>query len=239
MAQKISASGNFSPRTAFLTSKITFSKILFFSDISVFWSDFRKIGSRIKKFNFSFFSKTYIFFSIFFSRALVTTWITCSTLQNINSSIRLAVNSLWKGLLCPQPSKQCCSKRTFGVPLRKNYTSATRTTFQQQTNFMVEVKGQSQSFPRNFKNHEKKMSKITIFFNILTSVTSDISARYNTPTCAWSNCTKQKLKQFQKIASGYDFSQKVAFWPPPPPPPAKSFLTSIFGGYSLVDFSFP
>ena len=27
--------------------------------------------------------------------------------------------------------------------------------------------------------------------------------------------------------------------PPPPPPPAKSFLTSIFGGYSLVDFSFP
>ena len=138
--------------------------------------------------------------------------------------------------LVPQPSKQYWSKRTFRVPLSQNYTSATRTTFQRQTTFMVEVRGQSQSFPRNVKKHKKKLSEITIFWKILTSVTSDISARYNTPTCGWSNCTTQKLKIFQKIASGYDFSQMSLFDPPPPPP--KSFLRSIFGGCGLVDFSF-
>ena len=51
--------------------------------------------------------------------------------------------------------KKFWSKRTFRVPLRQNYTSETRTTFQRQTTFMVEVKGQNQSFPRNVKNHEK------------------------------------------------------------------------------------
>ena len=119
--------------------------------------------------------------------------------------------------LVPQPSKHNWSKRTFRVPLRQNYTSATRTTFQRQTTFMVEVKGQSQSFPRNVKNHQKNCQRPQFFWKILTSVTSDISACYNTPTCGWSNCTTQKLKIFQKIASGYDFSQKSLFDPPPPP----------------------
>ena len=120
MAEKISASSNFRPRTPFLTSKPTFSKIWFFWDISVIWSNFRKIGSRIQKFNFSFFFKN-LYFSqnFFYSRALVTTWIACSTLQNINSSIRLVVNSLWKGLLCPNRQNNIDRKGRLECPYAK------------------------------------------------------------------------------------------------------------------------
>ena len=65
--------------------------------------------------------------------------------------------------LVPQPSTQYWSKRTFRVPLRQNYTSATRTTFQRQTTFMVEVRGQSQSFPRNVKNNKKNCQRSQFF----------------------------------------------------------------------------
>ena len=55
--QKIATSSNFRPRSTFLASKITFFKLWIFSDFSVFWSNFRKIGSKIQKVNFNFFKK--------------------------------------------------------------------------------------------------------------------------------------------------------------------------------------
>ena len=179
--------------------------------------------SRIQKFNFSFFFKNLYFFQYFFySRALVTTWITCSTLQNINSSIRLAVNSLWKGLLCPQPSKQCCSKRTFRVTLRQNYTSATRTTFQRQTNFMVEVKDKSQSFPRNFKNHEKNV-KYHNFFEKFWLLSLPTSLRAITLLPVLDRIAQNKSwNHFKKLRSGMTFL-KSRFLTPPPPPTCKIF----------------
>ena len=185
------------------------------------------MGQEFKHLFSVFFSKTYIFFSIFFySRTLVTTWITCSTLQNINSSIRLAVNSLWKGLLCPQPSKQCCSKRTFRVPLRQNYTSATRTTFQRQTTFMVEVKGQSQSFPRNFKIHEKNCQRSQFFEKFwLLSLPTSLRAITLLPVLD-RNAQNKSRNNFKKLRAGMTFLKKSLF-DPPPPQPAKSFLTSI------------
>ena len=80
------------------------------------------------------------------------------------------------------------------------------------------------------------MSKITIFLKILTSITSDFSARYNTPTCAWSNCKTKKLKNFQKIAGGDDFSQKVGFWPPQPAKSAIHEISTKMGPYTKSFF---
>ena len=186
-----------------------------FRKTSVFWSNFRKIGSRIQKFNFSFFFKISRFFRFFYLRALVTTWIICSTLQNINSSIRLAVNSLWKRLLCTQPSKNLDRKGSLECPYAKTTLLRPELLFNGKQLLWWRSKVEVYHF-RETSKITKKLSKITIFWKILDFVTSDISARYNTLPCGWSNCTTQKLKQFQKIASGYDFSQKVAFCPPPP-----------------------
>ena len=138
--------------------------------------------------------------------------------------------------LVPQPSKQYWSKRTFRVPLRQNYTSATRTTFQRQTTFMVEVRGQSQSFPRNVKNH-KKNSQRSQFFEKFWLLSLPTSLRAITLLLVVDQIAQHKnWKYFKKIASRYDFSQKSLF--DPPPQPAKSFLRSIFGGCGLIDFSF-
>ena len=104
--QKIAASSNFRPRSTFLASKITFLKLWFFSDFSVFWSKIQKIGSKIQKVNFNFF-KNFQFIPVFYySRALLTTWMTDRTLQNINSSIRLALNPLRKVHFCPPTAKK-------------------------------------------------------------------------------------------------------------------------------------
>ena len=104
--QKIAASRNFRPRITFLASKITFLKLWIFSDLSVFWSNFQKIGSKIQKVNFKFFKKIYIIPVFYYSRALLTTWMTDRTLQNINSSIRLALNPLRKVHFCPPTAKK-------------------------------------------------------------------------------------------------------------------------------------
>ena len=82
----------------------------------------------------------------------------------------------------------------------------------------------------------KKLSKITIFWKILTSVTSDLSAGYNSPTCAWWDRALKKLKNFQKIASGDDFSQKVGFWPPQPAKSAIHEVSTKMGPYTKSFF---
>ena len=139
--------------------------------------------------------------------------------------------------LVPQPSKQYWSKRTFRVPLRQNYTAATRTTFQRQTTFMVEVKGQSQSFPRNVKNHKKNCQRSQFFEKFwLLSLPTSLRAITLLPVVD-QIAQHKKWKYFKKLRAGMTFL-KSRFLTPPPPQPAKSFLTSIFGGCSLVDFSF-
>ena len=70
----------------------------------------------------------------------------------------------------------------------------------------------------------------------MTSVTSDLSAGYNSPTCAWSNRALKKLKNFQKIASGDDFSQKVGFWPPQPAKNAIHEVSTKMGPYTKSFF---
>ena len=196
------------------------------------------MGQEFKNLLSVFFQKLIFFSDLFSSRALVTTWIACSTLQNINSSIRLAVNSLWKGLLCPNRQNNIDRKGRLECSYAKTTLLRPELIFNGR-NFYGGGQRSKSIISEKRQKSQKKLSEITIFWKILTSVTSDISARYNTPTCGWSNCTTQKLKLFQKIASGYDFSQKSLFDPPPPPPqPAKSFLRSIFGGCGLVDFSF-
>ena len=107
---KISASSNFRPGSTFLASKITFLEVWYFPDLSVFWSNFRKIRSKFQKINFKFFQNFYFFRGFCYWRALLTTWMADCTLQNINSSIRLAVNSLRKGHFCPQPPKKALIK---------------------------------------------------------------------------------------------------------------------------------
>ena len=78
------------------------------------------MGQEFKNLISVFFSKIYIFLRTFFySRGLITTWIACSTLQNINSSIRLAVNSLWKGLLCPNRQNNIDRKGRLECPYAK------------------------------------------------------------------------------------------------------------------------
>ena len=139
--------------------------------------------------------------------------------------------------LVPQPSKQYWSKRTFRVPLRQNYTSATRTTFQRQTTFMVEVRGQSQSFPRTVKNHKKNCQRSQFFEKFwLLSLPTSLRAITLLPVVD----QIENRKYFKKLRAGMTFLKSRFLTPPPPPPPqpAKSFLRSIFGGCGLVDFSF-
>ena len=138
--------------------------------------------------------------------------------------------------LVPQPSKQYWSKRTFRVPLRQNYTSATRTTFQRQTTFMVEVRGQSQSFPRNVKNHKKNVRDHNFFEKFwLLSLPTSLRAITLLPVVD-QIAQHKNWKYFKKLRAGMTFLKSRFL--NPPPQPAKSFLRSIFGGCGLVDFSF-
>ena len=94
----------------FWHQKSLFRKFDFFSDLSVFWVKFSKNWVKNSKIKFKFFQKLLIFSHFFYPRALLTTRMTDWTLQNINNSISLAVNSLRKGHFCPPTSKKILIK---------------------------------------------------------------------------------------------------------------------------------
>ena len=200
-----------------------FINLIFFSETSVIWSNFRKIVSRIQKFNFSFFSKTYIFLrNFFYSRALVTTWITCSTLQNINSSIRLAVKSLWKGLLCPNRQNNIDRKGRLECSYAKTTLLRPELLFngRQLLWWRSKVK----------VNHFRETSKITKycqrsqFFEKFWLLSVPTSLRAITLLPVVDQIAQHKnWKNFKKLRVGMTFLKSRFLTPPPPPPTCKIF----------------
>ena len=161
--QKISPSSNFGPRSTFLASKITFSKVWFFSDLSVFWSIFREIRSKSQIFIFKFL-KNFYFFRVFYNaRAFLTTWMIEWSLQNINRSIRLAAITFRKGPLCPPTVTKNSSETTFWVLLRHNYTSVTPNNFRRQTTFIMKVTSQKSTISEKKSKITKKCQKSWLF----------------------------------------------------------------------------
>ena len=136
------------------------------------------------------------------------------TLQNINSSIRLAVNSLRKWRFRPQPPKKRWSKTTFRVLLHQNYTSVTPTTIRRQTTFIMEVKRQKSISSEKSQKSQKNCQKSRFFekFWLLWFPTS-LCAITLLPVL--DRTAKQKSwKKFKKLRAGMTFLKKSVFDPP-------------------------
>ena len=98
-----------------------------------------------------------------------------------------------------------------------------KTTFQRQTPFMVEVTGQSQSFPRNFKNHEKKCQR-SQFFEKFWLLSLPTSLRAITLLPVLDRIAQNKSWNiFKKLRAGLTFLKRSLFDSPPPPPTCKIF----------------
>ena len=137
------------------------------------------------------------------------------TLQNINSSISLAVNSLRKGHLCPPTVKKKFVKNNFwSAPMRKLQFY--------DPHYLSTADNFHQGCHRSKVNHLwekrkkcKKKPKIVIFWKILISLTSDFIARYNTPTCAWLKLLLKKIEKIsKKFMRGWLFPKSRDFTPP-------------------------
>ena len=191
-----------------------FESLIFFG-LKRFLAKFSKKGSKIQKFDFIFFQNFNFFRIFYYSRALLTTWMADWTLQNINSSIRLAVNSLRKGHLCPPTVKIFFIQNDFySAPRRKihfcdpHYLSTA-------DNFYHRVHKSKVNRLWEKCKKCKKMPKIVIFFKKLTSLTSDFIARHNTPTCAWSKFLLKKSEKIsKKFERGWLFPKSRNFTPP-------------------------
>ena len=88
------------------------------------------------------------------------------TLQNINNSISLAVNSLRKGHFCPPTAKKNWSKMKFRVLLRQNFTSMTPNICWRQTIFIKDVTGQKSTIFEKKSKITKKCQKSWLFKKI-------------------------------------------------------------------------
>ena len=89
-----------------------------------------------------------------------------STLQNINSLIRLAAITLRKWPLCPPTDKKNWSKTTFLELLHQNYLSATPNDFQRQSIFIKEAIGQKSTISEKKSKITKKCQKSWLFKKI-------------------------------------------------------------------------
>ena len=85
------------------------------------------------------------------------------TLQNIDSSIRLAVISFRKAPLCPPTYKKNSSKIYFLVLLRQNYTSLTPNDFRRQITFIGKVIGHKSTVSEKKSKITKKCQKSWLF----------------------------------------------------------------------------